>query len=109
MTITHRRIQYCSILKDITVTPLVARSSLLHERPGAVKPPDLIKKLHHVGDLDKTPAILVSLAFFHFSCVLIFSETTIKGLKTFRSVNLKPNIITMTPTIVVEVFIVSCR
>ncbi|WMV18391.1 hypothetical protein MTR67_011776 [Solanum verrucosum] len=96
-------------MKDITATPLVALSSLLHKRSGAVKPPDLIKKFHHVGDLDKTPAILVSLAFFHFSCVLVFWEIMVKGLKTFRYVNLKPNITTMTPTIVVEVVAVSCR
>ncbi|WMV54509.1 hypothetical protein MTR67_047894 [Solanum verrucosum] len=72
MTITCQRIQYCLIMKDITATPFVTCSSLLHQRPGAVKPLDLVKKFHHVSDKDKTPAILVSLDFFHFSFFFLF-------------------------------------
>ncbi|WMV47001.1 hypothetical protein MTR67_040386 [Solanum verrucosum] len=72
--------------------PFFPRSSLLHKRLGAVKSPDLVKKFHHAGDLNKMPAILVSSAFFFILCVLIFPATKVNGLKTFRSVNFEPNI-----------------
>ncbi|KAH0669088.1 hypothetical protein KY289_023581 [Solanum tuberosum] len=40
--------------------PFFPRSSLLHKRLGAMKSPDLVKKFHHAGDLNRTPTILVS-------------------------------------------------
>ncbi|WMV54371.1 hypothetical protein MTR67_047756 [Solanum verrucosum] len=67
MAIMGQQIQCCSIMKDITAIPFFPRSSLLHKRLGVVKSPDLVKKFHHAGDLNKTPAILVSSAFFQFS------------------------------------------
>ncbi|WMV14537.1 hypothetical protein MTR67_007922 [Solanum verrucosum] len=81
--------------------PFFPRSLLLHKRPSAVKSPDLVKKFHHTGDLDKTLAILVSSVFF-FLCVIIFSTTMVNGLKTFISINFVPNITKMTPTLAVE-------
>jgi len=82
--------------------PFFPRSSLLHKRLGAMKSPDLVKKFHHAGDLNRTPAILVSSAFFFILCVLIFPATKVNGLKTFRSVNFEPNLTKITLTIVVE-------
>ncbi|WMV48364.1 hypothetical protein MTR67_041749 [Solanum verrucosum] len=88
--------------------PFFPRSLLLHKRSSAVKSPNLVKKIHHAGDLDKTLAILVSSIFF-FLCVFIFSTTTVNGLKTFRSINFEPNIIKMTPALAVEAVADCCR
>jgi len=74
MAIMGQQIQCCSIMKDITATPFFPRSSLLHKRLGAMKSPNLVKKFHHAGDLNRTPAILVSSAFFSFYVFSFFRQ-----------------------------------